>query len=118
MRSFGSVVAGLTTTLGMFALLAWLAAPQLATPAVIAIIFATNLGIFAGALLHILMRDDLSPRARAIWVGMSLLVVPLFSGGAIVYLALGKERTRRIVMGGALDEALHIPRLSTPKRQP
>lgn len=116
MRSFGPIVAGLMSTLGLFALLAWLINPHLAGPAIVAIIFATNLGIFAGALLHILTRDDLDRRARYVWVGMSLLVVPVFSGGAIVYLLLGKERTRRVVMGRAPEPRVQLPRLSIAKR--
>lgn len=114
--SYGPIAAGLLSTLALFGLLAYLANPHMAGPAIVAVIFAANLGIFAGALLHILTRADLDRRARLVWVAMSLFVVPVFSGGAIVYLLLGKERTRRVMMGTAPEAPVHIPRISTPKR--
>lgn len=114
--SYGPVAAGLLSTLALFGLLSYLANPHMAGPAIVAVIFAANLGIFAGALLHILTRSDLDRRARLIWVAMSLLVVPVFSGGAIVYLLLGKERTRRAAMREKADAPLEIARISTPRR--
>ena len=115
-RSLGSIAAGLLGTLALFGLLAWISAPHLAGPALVVILFATNLGVFAGALLHVLTRDDLTPRARMAWVGMSTLVVPLVPGGAIVYLLLGRRRTARLFQKPPADEPLHLPRISIAKR--
>lgn len=119
MGSYGPVAAGLLSTLCLFGLLTYLANPHLARPALMAVVFAANLGIFAGALLHILTRHDLSRKARLTWIAMSLLVVPLFAGGAIVYLLLGRERTRRVFQKAPQEpEAERIPRISTPRRLP
>ena len=115
-RTLGSIAAGLLGTLALVALLAWIAIPSLVGPALAVGVVAANLGLFAGALLHLLMRDDLAPRARLAWIGVLWLVVPVFAGGAIAYLLLGKRRTARIFQRPPADEPLRLPRISIARR--
>lgn len=55
-----------------------------------------NFAVIIAAVVSILTRDDLTGIQRLVWVLISVFVTPVLSLGAIVYFALGRERTRTL----------------------
>lgn len=52
-----------------------------------------NAALVIGAIVHALVRDDLTGVQRIVWVAIAFFVTPVVALGAIVYFALGRERT-------------------------
>lgn len=55
-----------------------------------------NFLVIVAAVVHALTRDDLGTLQRLVWVLLSVFVTPVVAVGAIVYFALGRERTRTL----------------------
>ena len=69
---------------------------------VLALVLA-NLVLIVAAIVHALARDDLADVQRMVWVAIAFFVTPVVALGAIVYFALGRQRTRDLFrdLGGA-----------------
>ncbi|HVM44869.1 MAG TPA: hypothetical protein VM582_02945 [Candidatus Thermoplasmatota archaeon] len=52
-----------------------------------------NFALIIAAIVHALVRDDLTGVQRIIWIAIAFFVTPIVALGAIVYFALGKQRT-------------------------
>lgn len=52
-----------------------------------------SLVLIVVAVAHALTRDDLTSEQRLVWVAVSVFATPILAVGALVYLALGRERT-------------------------
>lgn len=56
-------------------------------------ILASTWLLLVAAVVHILLRDDLTGVQRLAWLAVVVFVTPGVAVGAIVYLALGRART-------------------------
>jgi hypothetical protein len=61
---------------------------------VVVLLALANVGLIVGACVHVLVRDDLTGVQRLVWLALSIFLTPILAVGAILYFALGRERTR------------------------
>lgn len=54
---------------------------------------ALNVVLILGAVLHVLVRHDLTGVQRLVWIAIAVFATPGFAVGAVLYLLLGPERT-------------------------
>lgn len=67
--------------------------PEAALIFLIFMVAIANFGLVVAAIIHILVRDDLSGVQRLIWIAIAFFVTPIVALGAIAYFALGRART-------------------------
>lgn len=64
--------------------------------AILLLAIVLDVALMAAAVVHILLRDDLSSHQRIVWLLLVVLLTPVVAAGAIAYFALGKRRTHEL----------------------
>lgn len=82
--------------LGFLGFATSLGAAEASLLALVLLAVLVNFGLIVAAVVHALTRDDLTSIQRLVWILIAVLVTPVVSLGAIVYFALGRERTRAL----------------------
>lgn len=75
-------------------------------------LIAINFCLIVAAIVHALVRADLTGTQRIVWIAIVFFVTPIVALGAIVYFALGRERT------SALFRDVAVTRPSPPPATP
>lgn len=78
------------------------------------LLFLANFALIVAAIIHALRRDDLTGAQRLIWIAIAFFITPVIALGAIVYFAMGRERTRELFRDVATPTAAPAPPTSRP----
>lgn len=77
-------------------------------------LFALNVVLIVAAIVHALVRDDLTGMQRLIWIAIAFFITPVVAVGAIVYFALGRERTSTLFRDVTMPASRPPPPASPP----
>lgn len=81
-------------------------------------LMAVNFGLIIAAIVHALVRTDLTGAQRIAWIAIAFFVTPVVAVGAIVYFALGRERTRELFRDLGAPSSPPAPPASPPPPTP
>ena len=70
--------------------------PELALIGGVVLLFVANLALIVGAIVHALVRDDLTGTQRLVWIAIAFFITPVIALGAIVYFVMGRKRTSEL----------------------